>query len=162
MDESSLSAEEILKNKKSIEELSKDFRIKATQLYLKVAKGEYDFQNERLYSLLKDFPPDTYDVPLTQIQQAVIDINDGDEDDNHRCFTQRVRTQIDMNNVNIVESKGSEIFTEYVEISYKKAILEIEREVLFLDERSVKETPFEIQEARKMNPVLRKDFTLQV
>ncbi|UJR18849.1 hypothetical protein I4U23_021977 [Adineta vaga] len=158
MDESSLSAEEILKNKKSIEELSKDFRIKATELYLKVAKGEYDFQNERLDKLLRDFPPDTYDVPLTQIQQAAaIDKNDGDEADNNGCFTQRVRTQID-----IIESKGSEMFTEYVEISYKKALLEIEREVLFLDERSVKETPFEIQEARKMNPVLRKDFTLQI
>ena len=174
MDESSQSADEILKNKKNIEELSRDFRIKATQLYLKVAKGEYDFQNERLDRLLKDFPPDTYDVPLTQAQAAAVDDNkvenddddddddDGNDDENHRGLTQRVRIQVDPNNVNIIGSKGSDMFTEYVEISYKRAVLEIEREVLFLDERSVKQTPFEIQDARKMNPVLRKDFVLQV
>jgi hypothetical protein len=150
MNESSLSADEILKNKKSIEELSRDFRIKATQLYLKVAKGEYDFQNERLDRLLKDFPPDTYDVPLTQAQAAAVhdnkvenDDND-DDDENHRGLTQRVRIQVDPNNVNIIGSKGSDMFTEYVEISYKRAVLEIEREVLFLDERSIKQTPFEI------------------
>ncbi len=54
------------------------------------------------------------------------------------------------------------LFTKYIEISLRRALLETEREVHFLVERGVKETPIEIQEARDLNPVLRKDFVLQV
>ena len=74
MDESSLSCEDILRNKKRVEDLSRDFRIETTQLYLKVAKNKFDFQKERFDKLMRDFPTDRYDRPLEQ-QQAVTDNN---------------------------------------------------------------------------------------
>ncbi len=54
-----------------------------------------------------------------------------------------------------------ELYTKYMEIALERSSLETEREVLFLVEHSIKEMPFVIQEARELNPVLRKDFVLQ-
>jgi hypothetical protein len=61
----------------------------------------------------------------------------------------------------MVNLKSSELYTKYTEISQKRALLETEREIHFLAERGVEETPFVLQEARDLNPVLRKDFVLQ-
>ena len=48
--------------KKSIQKLSRDFRLKATELYLKIAKEEFDFQKERLEKLLEGFPQDIDEI----------------------------------------------------------------------------------------------------
>ena len=143
------------------------FVLNATKLYLKIAKEEFDFQHERLKKLLDDFPSDKGEIPSTQVN------TDGGDDDNieslvddedNQVFTQRPRPLLQQqqkeDNRKVI-CKGSELFTIYIEIALKRALLETEREVLFLVERGVKETPFVIQEARDFNPVLRKDFVLQ-
>ncbi|CAF1170536.1 unnamed protein product [Adineta steineri] len=55
MDETSLISEQIQENKKSIHKLSRDFRLKATQLYLKIVKEESKFQHEKFEKVLNDF-----------------------------------------------------------------------------------------------------------
>ena len=160
MDETSLSSEQTQENKESIQKLSSGFRLKATKLYLKIAKEEFNFQNERLQKLLDDFPSDKGEIPSTQVNtddniESLID------DEDNQVFTQRPLLQQQEDNNRKVICKGSELFTIYIEIALKRALLETEREVLFLVERGVKETPFVIQEARDFNPVLRKDFVLQ-
>ena len=60
------------------------------------------------------------------------------------------------------DTKGSELYLKYIEISKERAILETEKELLFLAEQSVRETPFVVQEAQMLAPVLRQDFVLQV
>jgi hypothetical protein len=152
MDGASLSSDQSQENKESIEKLSRDFRLKATELYLKIAKEEFNFQNERLDQILADFPQDRDEIASTQLDPI-------SSDDNHLTdgvFTQRSQPERQM-----VTHKGLELFKKYVEIALKRALLETEREVLFLAERGVKETPFVIKEARDLNPLLRKDFVLQ-
>ena len=48
VDETSLSSEQAQENRESMHKLSRDCRLKATELYLKIAKEEFDFQEERL------------------------------------------------------------------------------------------------------------------
>jgi hypothetical protein len=157
VDEASLSSEQTQENKDSIEKLSRDFRLKATELYLKITKEEFDFQNERLEELLEDFPQDKEDES-SSTQTIRYNNRQHVDDDDDEVFTQQPLGQIQPR---VVKSKGSELFTKYIEIALKRALLETEREVLFLAERSVKETPFVIQETQDLNPVLRKDFVLQ-
>jgi hypothetical protein len=156
VDETSLSNEQIRENKETIHKLPKDFCLKATELYLKIAKEEFEFQEEKLQKLLDDFPQDRYEIPSTQTVTDT-DVDDDNEPLDDEVFTQRPLSQ---RNVNIINVKGSELFKKYIETALKRGLLETEREVLFLAERGVKETPFEIKEARDLNPVLRKDFVL--
>ena len=160
MDETSLSSEQAHENMESIHKLSRDFRLKATELYLKIAKEEFDFQEERLQKLLEDFPQDRDEVSSTTI---VTDDDDGAEPVDHQEQDPGVLTQrpLPQRQVRMVNRKGSELFTKYIEIALKRALLETEREVLFLAERGVNDTPFAEQEVRDLNPVLRKDFVLQ-
>lgn len=58
LDQLSLSSEQVKANEESIHKLSRDFRLKATKLYLQITKAEFDFQQERLDKLLGDFPQD--------------------------------------------------------------------------------------------------------
>ena len=46
--------------------------------------------------------------------------------------------------VKMVNHKGSELCTKHIEIALKRALLETEREVLFLAERGVNETPIAV------------------
>ncbi|CAF3359080.1 unnamed protein product [Rotaria socialis] len=154
LDEGSLSSELIQENRESIHKLSRDFRLKATELYLKIAKEEFEYQDERLEKLLEDFPQDRDQLLSTQ---AISDLDDDEPFDNE-VFTQKPLSQ---RKENVVKGKGSDLFKLYIEIALKRALLETEREILFLDVRGVKETPDEISEARDLNPVLRKDFMLQ-
>ncbi|CAM4808932.1 unnamed protein product [Rotaria magnacalcarata] len=154
LDEGSLSSELIQENRESIHKLSREFRLKATELYLKIAKEELEYQEERLEKLLEDFPQDRDQLLSTQ---AISDL-DNDEPFDNEVFTQKPLSQ---RKENVVKEKGSDLFKLYIEIALKRALLETEREILFLDERGVKETPGEISEARDLNPVLRKDFMLQ-
>ncbi|CAF4487324.1 unnamed protein product, partial [Rotaria magnacalcarata] len=107
-----------------------------------------------LEKLLEDFPQDRDQLLSTQ---AISDL-DNDEPFDNEVFTQKPLSQ---RKENVVKEKGSDLFKLYIEIALKRALLETEREILFLDERGVKETPGEISEARDLNPVLRKDFMLQ-
>ena len=159
LDEMSLSSEQVKASEESIHKLSRDFRLKATKLYLQIAKAEFDFQQERLDKLLGDFPQDREkeDEQLAQTVNANANTDtEPTDDENDDVFTQRPQR----NQVRSVKENGSEMYTKYIEMSLKRALLEIEREVLFLVEHSVKETPFVIQEAQELNPVLRKDFVL--
>ena len=63
MDENSLSSEEARENRDSIQKLSRDFRLKATELYLKITKEEFAFHEVRLQNLLDDFPHDKCEPP---------------------------------------------------------------------------------------------------
>jgi hypothetical protein len=140
--------------------LSRDFRLKATELYLKITKEEFDFQKERLEQLLEDFPQDRDVLPLTQ---AIIDVDDVGPFDNETDVEEDVFTQrpLPQRQNRMVNHKGSALFIKYIEIALKTALLQTEREIHFLVERGVKETPFVIEEARDLNRVLRKDFVLQ-
>ncbi len=140
--------------------MSRDFRLKATELYLKITKEEFDFQKERLEQLLEDFPQDRDVLPLTQ---AIIDVDDVGPFDNETDVEEDVFTQrpLPQRQNRMVNHKGSALFIKYIEIALKTALLQTEREIHFLVERGVKETPFVIEEARDLNPVLRKDFVLQ-
>ena len=158
MDKFSLSSEQAKENKESIAKLSRDFRLKATELYLKIATEEFDFQKERLDQLLSDFPQDREVSPLSQTGADNEKDNDDDDDSNGDVFTQRPLLQRKDRTVTCISSK---MYARYIEIALKRALLETEREVHFLVEHSVEETPFGIQEARDLNPVLRKDFVLQ-
>ncbi|CAF3462670.1 unnamed protein product [Rotaria sp. Silwood2] len=152
VDENSLTSEQTQEYKKSIQNLSKDFRLKATELYLGIVKEEFEFQKERLQKLLHDFPQDRYEVPSTQID------DDDEEPLDNEVFTQKPLSQ---QQETINNQKGSELFKKYIEIAHKRAQLEIEREVHFLSERGVQETPVETQESKDLNPVMRMDFVLQ-
>jgi hypothetical protein len=140
--------------------LSRDFRLKATELYLKITKEEFDFQKERLEQLLEDFPQDRDVLPLTQ---AIIDVDDVGPFDNETDVEEDVFTQrpLPQRQNRMVNHKGSALFIKYIEIALKTALLQTEREIHFLVKRGVKETPFVIEEARDLNRVLRKDFVLQ-
>ncbi|CAF1638153.1 unnamed protein product, partial [Adineta ricciae] len=59
------------------------------------------------------------------------------------------------------DKKGSELYLKYIEISKERALLESEKELFFLAEQSVRETPFVVQEAQTLATVLRQDFVLQ-
>ncbi|CAF3775622.1 unnamed protein product, partial [Rotaria sp. Silwood1] len=152
VDENSLTSEQTQEYKKSIHDLSKDFRLKATELYLGIVKEEFEFQKERLQKLLDDFPQDRYEVPSTQID------DDDEEPLDNEVFTQKPLSQ---RQETINNKKGSELFKKYIVIAHKRAQLEIEREVHFLSERGVQETPVGTQEPKDLNPVMRKDFVLQ-
>jgi hypothetical protein len=140
--------------------LSRDFRLKATELYLKITKEEFDFQKERLEQLVEDFPQDRDVLPLTQV---IIDVDDVGPFDNETDVEEDVFTQrpLPQRQNRMVNHKGSALFIKYIEIALKTALLQTEREIHFLVERGVKETPFVIEEARDLNRVLRKDFVLQ-
>ncbi|CAF5009794.1 unnamed protein product, partial [Rotaria sp. Silwood1] len=158
VDENSLSSEQVQKNKENIHNLSKDFRLKATELYLKIVKEEFEFQKERLQNLIDDFPQDRYEVPSTQIDTNIVVDDDDDDDDeeplDNRVFTQKPLSQQRQDTIN--NEKGSELFKKYIVIAHKRAQLEIEREVHFLSERGVQETPVETQESKDLNPALLK------
>ena len=159
LDELSLSSEQVKASEESIHKWPRDFRLKATKLYLQIAKAEFDFQQERLDKLLGDFPHDREkeDEQLAQTVNANANTDtEPTDDENDDVFTQRPQR----NQVRSVKENGSEMYTKYIEMSLKRALLEIEREVLFLVEHSVKETSFVIKEAQELNPVLRKDFVL--
>jgi hypothetical protein len=154
VDEVWLSSEQAQKNKKSMQNLARDFCLRATELYLKITKEEFEFQHERLEKHLEDFPQDRDDEPPST--QA---ITDGDENE---ALVDEVFTQKPLQRQSrTVDHKALRLYEKYTEIALKRAILETEKEVHFLVERSVKETPFNIKEARNLNPVLRKDFMLQ-
>ena len=198
LDETSLSSEQIQVNKENIHELSRNFRLKATELYLKIKKEEFDFQKERFKKLLEDFPHDRDEIPETQLTYNM------DEDvltqrapsrtqnidvlgvltqrapsrtqniDDLGVLTQRAPSRIqNIDDLGVLTQRAPpqtqenifqtsfELFIKYTEIALKRVSLEIEREIHFLADRSVKEMPFVIQEARDLNPVLRKDFVLQ-
>ena len=55
VDDGSLSSEQAQENKVNIQKLSREFRLKATELYLKVTKEEFEFQEERLQNFLMSF-----------------------------------------------------------------------------------------------------------
>ncbi|CAF1476775.1 unnamed protein product, partial [Rotaria sordida] len=91
VDENSLTSEQTQEYRKSINNLSKDFRLKATELYLKIVKEEYEFQKERLQKLIDDFPQDRYEVPSTQIDTNIV-VDDEDDDEEpleNGVFTQK-------------------------------------------------------------------------
>ncbi|CAF1437452.1 unnamed protein product, partial [Rotaria sordida] len=122
-------------------------------IYLEIVKGEFEFQKERLQKLIDDFPQDRYEVPSTQI-----DDDGGEEPLDNEVFTQKSLSQ---RQETINNQKGSELFKKYIGIAHKRAQLEIEREVHFLSERGVQETPVGTQEPKDLNPVMRVDFLLQ-
>ena len=66
VDNTSLTNEQVQIHRESILKLSKDFRLKAAELYLGIAKQEFEFQERRLNELLADFPPNMIIAPLTQ------------------------------------------------------------------------------------------------
>ncbi|CAF3746048.1 unnamed protein product [Rotaria sp. Silwood1] len=152
VDENSLSSEQVQENKENIHNLSKDFRLKATELYLKIVKEEFEFQKERLQNLIDDFPQDRYEIPSTQIDTNIVvdDDDDDEEPSDNRVFTQKPLSQQRQETIN--NRKGSELFKKYIVIAHKRAQLEIEREVHFLSERGVQETPVETQESKDLNP----------
>ncbi|CAF1247096.1 unnamed protein product [Rotaria magnacalcarata] len=160
VDETSLSSEQIQENKESIHKLSRDFRLKATEFYLKIKKEEFEFQEEKLQLHLDDFPHNRGEAITSTQVISNVDVDDEEPfyDDDDEVLTQKPLPQ---RKENMLHVKDSELFKEYIEIAMKRALLETEREILFLVERSVKETPVEIQETKDLNPVLRKDFVLQ-
>ncbi|CAF3833187.1 unnamed protein product [Rotaria sordida] len=105
MDENSLSSEQVQENKVNIHKLSRDFRLKATELYLKIVKEEFEFQKERLEKLLEDSPQDSNEMlPLTQTvndeepfdDDDEVNINNNDEvninNNDEEILTQKPRT----------------------------------------------------------------------
>ncbi|CAF4148143.1 unnamed protein product [Rotaria sp. Silwood2] len=130
---------------------------------------------ERFQKLIDDFPQDRYEVPSTQMDTNV-NMSDDDNDEeplDNRVFIQKPLSQRQDNRVftqkplsqqqeTINNEKGSELFKKYIVIAHKRAQLEIEREVHFLSERGVQETPVGTQEPKDLNPVMRVDFLLQV
>ncbi|CAF1571856.1 unnamed protein product, partial [Adineta steineri] len=149
------------------------------------------FQYEKLEKLREDFPKDKEDEaeeeerkppsPTFRSVSARGDNTDantfdvqisGDEDGNDTdgVFTQKPSTTPSPSTVSKraqqsikpLNEKGSVLYNNYIETSLKRASLETEKEILFLAERSVPETSFEIQKAQQMTPVLRKDFVLQI
>ena len=58
----------------------------------------------------------------------------------------------------MVNQKGSKLFAKYIEIALKRTELETEREVLFLAEQSVQETPFVMQRSTRVNSNITKGF----
>lgn len=176
VDATSLTSEQARRYKESIQKLSKDFRLKATTLYLEIAKQEYEFQETKLTQLLADFPSDRVQaVPQTQEVAATPreddqfrknddgskeDNDDGsDTEDRHQVFTQRAHMT---NNNDMSHMSASAMYEKYVEVALKRTMLEIERAVHFLVESGVQETPVENKEARNSTPILRKDFMLQM
>ncbi len=126
LDENSLSSEQIQENKQSIHKLSRDFYVQAAELYLKIVKEESEFQNEKLEKLLNDFPQDKDDKPSTRtgvdgcsdnLEHYDNDNDDEDADDNE-VFTQRSLSK--NKRKKLINHKGSELFTEYIEISLKR------------------------------------------
>ena len=132
LDENSLSSEQIHENRENIYKLSKDFRLQAAELYLKIVKEESDFQNDKLEKLLNDFPQDKDErkeeknndnepksPPSTQNR-----VNDGcgvdvgGNDDEDEVFTQRSLLQEQRKRKR--NRMDSELFTRYIEISLKK------------------------------------------
>jgi len=155
VDINSQTSEQAQENKEEIQKLSRDFRLKATELYLKIAKEESEFQNEKLETLLKDFPQDKEDEPPSTRTDGL----GSNEEEEFQPLTQRPLSS--QNRGGSVTQKGSGLYTKYIEISLKRTLLETEREVLFLAEKRVQETPFVMQEAQQLTPALRKDFVLQ-
>ncbi|CAF1389297.1 unnamed protein product [Rotaria sp. Silwood1] len=132
VDENSLTSEQTQEYRKSIHNLSKDFRLKAIELYLEIVKEEFEFQKERLQKLLDDFPQDRYEVPSTQIDINVVVDDDDEEPLDNGVFTQKPLSSQQQEAIN--NEKGSELFKKYIVIAHKRAQLEIEREVHFLSE----------------------------
>ncbi|CAF1465130.1 unnamed protein product [Adineta steineri] len=190
LDVTSLTSEQTRGNKESINKLSRDFRLKATELYLKIVKEESEFQNDKLEKLLNDFPQDKEEDEEEEEEEEVpkppsptlntkvdtsgannngdFDVTSENEDGNDEkgVFTQKTPAPQPLlsqkHNKKSVDKKGLELFKKYIETSLKRALLETEKEVLFLVERCVPETPFGILEAQVLTPVLRKDFVLLV
>lgn len=147
VDESSLSSDQAQANREQMHKLSRDFRLRAAELHLKIAREEFDFQQEKLDKLLHDLPHDSTD-------------EDRQDDGEPRNEEDDVLTQRSQGKANAVSSRGSQLYAHYIEQANKRVSLEIEREVHFLVESGVDETPFEIKDTRDLYPVLRKDFTL--
>ena len=161
MDENSLSSEEARENKESIQKLSRDFRLKATELYLKLTRDEFAFQEERFDNLMDAFPQDRNDQSAGLVDTAEVEMGSPDErgmDDG--VFTQKP-LPLPQEPSETGTQKGLELFRKYTDIAQKRGLLETEREILFLAESGVEETPFTIQQAQELNPVLRLDFVLQ-
>ncbi|CAF1437470.1 unnamed protein product [Rotaria sordida] len=117
VDENSLTNEQTQEYRKSINNLSKDFRLKATELYLEIVKQEFEFQKERFQKLIDDFPQDRYEVPSTQIDTNVVSDDDNDEEPlDNRVFTQKPLSQ---QQETIDNQKGSELFKKYITIAYQ-------------------------------------------
>ncbi|CAF5134500.1 unnamed protein product, partial [Rotaria magnacalcarata] len=125
-----------------------------------IKKEEFEFQEEKLQLHLDDFPHNRGETITSTQVISNVDVDDEEPfyDDDDEVLTQKPLPQ---RKENMLHVKDSELFKEYIEIAMKRALLETEREILFLVERSVKETPVEIQETKDLNPVLRKDFVLQ-
>ena len=177
VDATSLTSEETRRYKESIQKLSKDFRLKATTLYLEIVKQEYEFQESKFTRLMTDFPSDRVQtVPETQEvaesprdddeprenenddQSQKDNVVDGsDKEDRHQVFTQKTHTTNDMRHIS-----ATTMYEKYVEVALQRTVLEIERAVHFLVESGVQETPVENKEARNPTPILRKDFMLQM
>ena len=106
--------------------------------------------------LLFDFPADKVEdgqQPPPSQNRLTTEVDD-EEICSQRPLTQKSKQEVDI--------KGLELYAEYIQASKERASYEIEREVLFLAEKSVQETPFEIQETQEITPVLRQDFVLQL
>ena len=109
--ETSLPSEQAHENRESMHKLSRDFRRKATELYLKIAKEEFEFQEGKLRGLLEDFPPDRDEVPSASRVTDEDDrlehklINDHEQDEG--VLIQRPLPQ--RRNRRIISRKGSEL-----------------------------------------------------
>ena len=142
--ETSLPSEQAHENRESMHKLSRDFRVKATELYLKIPKEEFEFQEGKLRGLLEDFPSASR---VTDEDDRVEHINDHEQDEGvliQRHLPQRLR-----------------IIYEIRRNSTKKSSPRNRTRSSFLAERGVNETPFVLQDARDLNPALRKDVVLQ-
>ncbi|CAF1355734.1 unnamed protein product [Adineta steineri] len=84
MDETSLISEQIQENKKRILKLSRDFRLKATQLYLKIVKEECKLQHKKLEKVLNDFLQ--HEVQKTPSSSPTFGRVDERDDDNRKHF----------------------------------------------------------------------------
>ncbi|CAF3107214.1 unnamed protein product, partial [Rotaria sp. Silwood2] len=81
-----------------------------------------------------------------------VNMSDDDNDEeplDNRVFIQKPLSQ---QQETINNEKGSELFKKYIVVAHKRAQLEIEREVHFLSERGVQETPVGTQEPKDLNP----------
>jgi hypothetical protein len=147
MDESVLSSEQIQANHNRMDQLARDFRLGATELYLKVAREECDAYEKLMTKILNDFPK-------VNVSVANVDVRDG----MNATDLQRNETRQQGQNIRLPATR---LYTEYMKTSRKRVLLDSERDCLFLAERRVIETPFVAGPVRFENPPLRKDFTLQ-
>ncbi|CAF1591006.1 unnamed protein product [Didymodactylos carnosus] len=159
----SLSSEQA-QEKENIHKLSRDVQLKATELYLKIAKEEYEFQNEKLEKLLRGFPQHNNDeTPSTRSRIDGSAENDEDDDEvfTQRPFTQRALIQTPLSQEKqddrTMNRQGSDFFT-----ALKRSLLETEREVLFFSrtQRPRKDT-LRNTGSTGFKSSIRKDFVLQ-